>query len=410
MALARIISRSEQCSRELERELLARGYAVEIVSPDAIPDGLVDLELRVEADAADRLTATVEARNGAHSASLAFVHRLQAPMGDIVRRPAETGEKVSFPAVPVSFNAEPGVAEDVELLSESWRAPEPAPKLEILPDAGAPTFEALPDQQKSARPITPLEQLLSNAKGSAERMRRGVTITFHRSKSKLESSISSHVLEKAATRSWESAARQGRTATKVWGRVANQGRARLQSCRNYCRKIAGIGRRGSHQAADRAFPQFAKLRLAGAAASRGWLWRAAIILAAVLVVAIFVGWGLSRDRAPSTKDSQTSPGKTAAAPNVNSSANPEPERAVAAVAVPTPPSKSEAKPTPISRMVMVHTKSKKSQSPRSLGTAEDDVVAHDTVVYFNKPASGAPAKDSSRRSASSHKQSEDTTP
>ena len=48
MALARIITRSHTCSRELALDLLARGYAVEIVSPDEIPENLADLELRVE--------------------------------------------------------------------------------------------------------------------------------------------------------------------------------------------------------------------------------------------------------------------------------------------------------------------------------------------------------------------------
>ncbi len=49
MALARIITRSNARSRELALDLLARGYAVEIISPDKIPDNIADLELRVDA-------------------------------------------------------------------------------------------------------------------------------------------------------------------------------------------------------------------------------------------------------------------------------------------------------------------------------------------------------------------------
>jgi hypothetical protein len=119
MALARIITRSQACSRELALDLLARGYAVEIVSPDKIPDSLADLELRVDAETnPDQLIATVETQDGA---SLDFVHHLKAPMGDFVRRQPEPE---FFPAndstndEPVSFNAEPTL-EDVEHPAES---------------------------------------------------------------------------------------------------------------------------------------------------------------------------------------------------------------------------------------------------------------------------------------------------
>lgn len=172
MALARIISRSQQCWRELAVDLLARGYSVEIVSPDAIPDNLADLELRVEADAADKLTATVEARGGDQAASLDFVHHLKTPMGDFVRR-RETSQAIDFPAQPVTFNAEQRVAEAVELPSENWRAPEPArPKLEISPAS-----------EGSARLIMPPEHLLPSAK-EPKHARRWVTITIHRSEPK----------------------------------------------------------------------------------------------------------------------------------------------------------------------------------------------------------------------------------
>jgi hypothetical protein len=83
MALARIITRSQACSRQLALDLLARGYAVEIVSPDNIPDNIADLELRVDTAPGDQLIASVEAHNGDRSASLDFVHHLKAPMVDL---------------------------------------------------------------------------------------------------------------------------------------------------------------------------------------------------------------------------------------------------------------------------------------------------------------------------------------
>ncbi len=114
MALARIITRSHLCSRELALDLIARGYAVEIVSPDSIPDNLADLELRVEEDPGNQLIASVEAHNGEHTASLEFLHYLKAPMPDFIRRPPpEPHEAVHYLEPPVNLNAEQS-AEDVE--------------------------------------------------------------------------------------------------------------------------------------------------------------------------------------------------------------------------------------------------------------------------------------------------------
>ena len=125
MALARIITRSQPCSRQLALDLIARGYAVEIVSPDSIPDNLADLELRVEEDPGNQLVASVEAHNGERTASLEFLHYLKAPMPDFIRRPPpEPNKEVHFPEPPVSFNAEKR-AEDVEL---GAAAPQPAPE------------------------------------------------------------------------------------------------------------------------------------------------------------------------------------------------------------------------------------------------------------------------------------------
>jgi hypothetical protein len=137
MALARIITRSHLCSRELALDLIARGYAVEIVSPDSIPDNLADLELRVEEDPGNQLVASVEAHNGERSASLEFLHYLKAPMPNFIRRPPpEPHEAVHFPEQPVRLNAEQS-AEDVELPADAPRlAPETvSPASEILRDS-----------------------------------------------------------------------------------------------------------------------------------------------------------------------------------------------------------------------------------------------------------------------------------
>jgi hypothetical protein len=158
MALARIITRSHLCSRELALDLIARGYAVEIVSPDSIPDNLADLELRVEEDPGNQLVASVEAHNGERSASLEFLHYLKAPMPDFIRRPPpERHETVHFPEQPVRLNAEQS-AEDVELPVDAPQlAPETvSPAAEILRDSKLdPGLDPGLDPEESAPLILP---------------------------------------------------------------------------------------------------------------------------------------------------------------------------------------------------------------------------------------------------------------
>ncbi len=122
MPLARIITRSQICSRELAMDLFARGYTVEIVSPDALPNDLADLELRVEEDPGNRLVATVQARHGARSQSLEFVHHLRAPMADFQRRIPETDEVAHLSEDPADPNVAPLMEvemEPVQLLAEA---------------------------------------------------------------------------------------------------------------------------------------------------------------------------------------------------------------------------------------------------------------------------------------------------
>ena len=159
MALARIITRSHTCSRQLAFDLIARGYAVEIVSPDSIPDNLADLELRVEEDPGNQLAASVEAHNGEHTASLEFLHHLKAPMPDFIRRPPESDEAARLPKQPVSINAGQGTGE-VELPAA---APQPAPKpvspaAKILHDS---KLAPKPDPEEGARLILPPDLLPS---------------------------------------------------------------------------------------------------------------------------------------------------------------------------------------------------------------------------------------------------------
>jgi hypothetical protein len=128
MALARIITRSDAYSRELTLDLLARGYAVEIVSPDKIPDNIADLELRVDAGPGDQLIASV-----------------------VIRRSPEPREATRIPEEPVSFHAEPAI-EDVEL---------PAALPQLAPQTFSVAAETLHepefDAEEGARRISPLD-------------------------------------------------------------------------------------------------------------------------------------------------------------------------------------------------------------------------------------------------------------
>lgn len=302
-------------------DLIARGYAVEIVSPDAIPDNLADLELRVEADAGNELTATVETHVSGHAASLDFVHHLKAPMGNFVRRPLETSEPVYFPA-PVSFNAEQDVAEDVELPSEHWRVPKPAlPKLEVVPYP-----------EESARLITPLQQVPPIVpeppplvvEEPVKHVRRGI-------------------LHGVTVRIRHSQTRPG-----------------------------------------------------------GWFWRAAMTFSIVVAVALVLGWGVRRGDASFDRESQSQPGKTTVTSASNLPANAE---SVAASA-PASAAKLAENPAPMKkvRTPRISARSRKSRGPRSHKKG-DDLVARDTVIYVDRPASSAPTKESPRRRATSRKQS-----
>jgi hypothetical protein len=163
MALARIISLSDRCSRVLARDLLARGYSVEIVSPDKIPDKIADLELRVHTGPGDRLTATVEAHNGERSTSFEFVHHLKASPEDVIRRPLEPPEVARLPEPAIRLHSEP----DIEAVVLPAKAPQlgpemvvPAASVRLVPQPGSEegarlTESASPTVHDAAPPMEP---------------------------------------------------------------------------------------------------------------------------------------------------------------------------------------------------------------------------------------------------------------
>ncbi len=200
MPLARIISHSHENCRELAVDLLARGYAVEIVSPDRIPDNFADLELRVDTDTANALTANVAAHTGAHSSFLDFVHHLGAPMGDFVRRPPKAKFESIANVTPVSFNDEPNLAPEVEIPT-GVQIPAPialpfieAPKLERpkIAASPAPTLPmasqipvvpaAVSDPQADAKDASTVGTEEVPPRPTRQRPRHGITIILHRSR------------------------------------------------------------------------------------------------------------------------------------------------------------------------------------------------------------------------------------
>jgi hypothetical protein len=122
MALARIVTRSHEYAQQLALDLLARGYAVEIVSPDATPTHPADLELRVETSDAEAQGQVTEIReHGKPSKSIEYLQRLKPMMADLLRRwpssAAETGKDIEEKSSAFSFNAEPAFLDDMELPS-----------------------------------------------------------------------------------------------------------------------------------------------------------------------------------------------------------------------------------------------------------------------------------------------------
>jgi len=149
MALARIITRSQTCSRELALVLLARGYTVEIVSPDKVPDNIADLELRVDAGLGNQLIANVEAHGGERTASLEFVHHLKAPLLDLMRRPPQLGKPVESRGEPVTFNTEPGIDDKAKTKAKTKTKELPEEPAQLAPSTVSPAVKTLPNRELS---------------------------------------------------------------------------------------------------------------------------------------------------------------------------------------------------------------------------------------------------------------------
>jgi hypothetical protein len=327
MALARIITRSQACSRELALDLLARGYAVEIVSPDSIPDNIADLELRVDAGPGDQLIASVEAHDGERSASLEFVHHLKTPMVDFIRRPPEPGEAVHFPEQPASFNAEPSI-ENVEPPAE---VPQLAPK--TVSPAAEVLLDPELDPEEGARLISPVGQEPS-----------------------LPLEPPSHFAAEAS---------------KIVPPIAQPTIAQPT--------IIPLVRE----------PQW-RDRFAA------WRWRAALIFASLALLALVLGFGLSRTRKASAQSSGGTPAEKVAAASANmnllSAAGPEKDSGqFSAVAVSPPAIKSEGnsghapKESPVAKTdaAAAGTSAASTGIPSRHG---DDLIARDTVTYLDKRA------------------------
>ena len=368
MALARIITRSHACSRELALDLLARGYAVEIVSPDKIPDNIADLELRVDAGPGDQLIASVEAHDGEHSASLEFVHLLKSPMGDFIRRPPEPRESVDFSGEPVSFNAEPSI-EEVELLAA---APQLAAKA-VSPAAAIlrrPGF----DPKTSARLISPQEPLPS-----------------------LPVEPPSHFAAEASTIATPTIARPA-TAPSTMGRSWT---IRLR----WTPLLSGR--------------------------SVAWHWRAALSFAAVVLVAMVLGFGIRQTGNASAPSSGAEPVEKIAAPATDvdllSAADPRKNSAQLPASAASPPAikpamksdgNSDHAPKE-SRIAPTADASIAGATPSKAPTASaraavsrrhgDDLIAPDTVTYLDHRASdkavskAEPPRPFARRHPSSRK-------
>lgn len=141
MALARIITHSDLCARELAFHLLGRGYAVEIVSPDSIPNNFADLELRVDGHSGDELVASLAAHEGQCTASFDFAPCVTTPIEQGVLMPPVVRVASHLLDNPVVVN----VARSIADLEASTDSPYPAPQSDSLRTEDAVNREPRPD-------------------------------------------------------------------------------------------------------------------------------------------------------------------------------------------------------------------------------------------------------------------------
>jgi len=227
MPLARIISRSATGCRELAIDLLARGYAVEIVEPDKIPDNFADLELRVEPPA-PKIVAANAFQDNEGPVSLDFVQHLKDPMPTFMRRPPTRDDLIAAgiitgpgPKVVAEIKSQPkviaeinpqqkAVGETVRLVSSANPMPPaatviPGPVLKVVEQIKSPMADLKPADDTATpylRPISKQEipqmtapervivpaftpaPVITPGQEKTKRPRVGITITIHRSQLK----------------------------------------------------------------------------------------------------------------------------------------------------------------------------------------------------------------------------------
>jgi len=342
MPLARIITSSQACSRQLAIDLLGRGYTVEIVSPDKIPDNLADLELRVDAGPGDQLLATVEAHNGDRTTSLEFIHHLKAPMGDFLRRPPEAREALRFMGEPRSFTAvsvkevelpeaasasQHGISVATEALDE--------PEVQVHPKVNS----SIPLSEEAPL-IAPLSMLSKVAEQP---------IHFAVDSPRIEQAIAALPIAELPETSPEAVA-----PAWVWSSW--------------------------------------KLRFV---LPSGWLWRARVTFAGVLLLALVVGFGMRRTAKTSAQNSAPAPGNAVAATSTD----------LTSLSGSVPATEVVKSNAPAAEPPAAKTRAKVSRQH------DDDLVAPNTVVYLDKhTAETATAKTKSKKKSAgrhphSHKQS-----
>lgn len=351
MALARIITRSHACSRQLAMDLLSRGYAVEIISPDAIPDNLADLELRVEEDPGNQLVATVETHNGGRSASLEFLHYLKAPMPDFMRRPPELQEVL--PLVD-----EPGSGDDVLTVGQES---ESAKVFQVTIPAVAPLPEVRADIEKEGGLIViPV-------------MQPRIEVPTHVA---TQQPIVTHV-ETIHTETVAAATAITET-TNAETRIVE----RLPEMES------------SH-------PPRPSMRLGQ---SSGWLWRTALTACALIVLAVLLAFGMRRSGQASERNLGASELEQAASVPLESASVSAPKSgrdSTQVVASATSPTlHPEATPAHAVKQIPVTQSAPAIEKPRAKAArhAENDIIARDTVTYLDKRFQPRASSDSGRKS------------
>jgi hypothetical protein len=378
MALARIITRSHACSRQLAIDLLSRGYAVEIVSPDAVPDNLADLELRVEEDPGNQLVASVETHNGERSASLEFLHYLKAPMPDFMRRPPELQEVL--PLVD-----EPSGADDLLMLGQESA---PSELFQITIPVVAPLRETAVDFGKEACLVSiPLVQ-------------PQVEVATH-------IATQEAIVVPVETMSTETVGAEtaitGMTTTETTNASATNADARI---------VKTLPEMESAQP-PRQSPRLDR--------SSGWLWRTALTSCALIVLALLLDFGMRRSGQASERNLGATVLEQAASVPTDSavssaSSGKDSTQLVASAISPTP--LPEASTSQAVKAIPVTKSARRVEKPEVKVThhRENDIVARDTVTYldrrFQPRASNEPSKESqtskhvARRHRSSRHQGE----